>query len=420
MIKRIREIFSNRSARTLINNFFSLSSMQLVGMLLPLVTLPYILRVLGFEKYGIIVLASSLVAYFQSVTDFSFKITATRDVAKFRGNPRKLNLIYSRVLTVKLILLLFSFSIITTVVFLYAPFWDDRLIFFLSMPLLLGHALFPDWFFQGIEKMKYISFLDIGIKLFFTCCIFIFVKKPGDFWIYPLLYSGSYIMAGFIGQLILVRNFNLRFIWLKQARIKNVLLDNYPVFVNQFVPTLYNNSTTFLLGIFGTSIMVGNYAAIKRIVDLAVRLLSIVSRVFFPLLNRNRDAFVRYRQLVLSVSIALCLLILLSSKLIFWYLNIDYSNAVYVLLVLVIGIIGYSVYDIYGLNYFIVRREDKLVMSNTLKVSFAGFLLAFPLVYYFGILGAAINLSLARILLGGGIYYKYHFRKLNPLKSIKV
>ena len=417
MIRKLKDIVKKKSLRTLIINFFSLSSIQVVGMILPLVTLPYILRVVGFEKYGVIVLASSLIAYFQSVTDFSFKITATRDVARFRDNPKKLNLIYSRVLTVKFILLILSFLIITSVICLYPPFWNERLIFFLSMPFLLGYALFPDWFFQGMEQMKYISFLDIGIKLFFTLCVFIFIKEKEDYWIYPILNSAGYIGAGLIGQIILVRNYRLRYSWLKVRSIKNIFSQNYPVFINQFVPTLYNNTTTFLLGIIGSPGLVGIYAAIKKIVDLAVRLLSIVSRVFFPFLNRNYNAFAKYSQLILYLTLIICAVVTISHDLIFWYLDINYPGAFKILIVLVTGILGYSLYDIYGLNYFIVRQKDKLVMNNTLKVSFIGFFLAFPLIYFFGILGAAINLTVGRILLGTGIYFKFlSFQKSKRLE----
>ena len=418
MYNKFKDLLGNNNARTLISNFFSLSSMQVVGMLLPLVTLPYVLRVVGFEKYGVIVLASSLITYFQSVTDYSFKITATRDVAKFRDSPRKLDLIYSKVLTLKFLLLIVSFLIITAVVFVYPPFREDKLIFFLTMPLLLGHALFPEWFFQGMEEMKYLSFLDIGMKLFFTCCVFIFIRVDEDYWIYPLLHTAGYIGAGSIGQLIMVKKYKLRFSWLKTRSIKNTLKQNFPIFINQFVPTLYNNTTTFLLGIIGSADMVGIYAAIKKIIDLAVRLLSIVSRVFFPFLNRNYKAFSNYRRLILYLSIVLCALIVLSHELLFWYLNIDYSEAFPVLIILVTGILGYSLYDVYGLNYFIVRNEDKLVMRNTLKVSLTGFLLAFPLISFFGILGAAINLSIGRILLGAGIYQK--FLALQKTKSLEI
>lgn len=99
--------------------------------------------------------------------------------------------------------------------------------------------------------------------------------------------------------------------------------------------------------------------------------------------------------------------IIIIHPLLFWYLNIDYPNALSVLVILVLGIIGFTLYDIYGLNFFIVHREDKLVMKNTLIASIVGLILVFPLIQFFGIIGAAFNLSLARWIMGGGVYYKY-------------
>ncbi|WP_298245923.1 oligosaccharide flippase family protein [uncultured Christiangramia sp.] len=407
MLKKLKRILNRESHQILLSNFFSLSAIQVVGMVLPLITLPYILRVVGFDKYGVIVLAASLIAYFQSVTDFSFKITATRDVAKFKDSPQKLNIIYSRVLTVKFILLFVSLVIITSVVYLYPPFWNERAVFLLTMPLLFGYALFPEWFFQGIEKMKYISFLDIGIKIFFTICIFIFINKKEDYWIYPLLQSSGYIGAGIIGQIILAKKYKLKFYWLKGSRIRSTLKQNYPIFINQFVPTLYNNTTTFLLGTIGSSSAVGIYAAIKKIVDLAVKLLNIVSRVFFPFLNRNHNAFSSYRRLFLYSTFALCFLIIVLSPVIFWYLNIDNPKNIWILVILVIGVIGYAFYDVYGLNYFIVHQKDKLVMNSTILASLIGLIFAGPLISYFSIIGAALNLTISRTSMGGILFFHY-------------
>lgn len=102
----------SKDHKTLIKNFGALSVLQGLNMVLPLVTLPYVLRVLGTEKYGVIVIANSLLAYFQSFTDFSFNITATRDVAVHRHSSRMLSHIYSRVLSTKTILVLISLSLI--------------------------------------------------------------------------------------------------------------------------------------------------------------------------------------------------------------------------------------------------------------------------------------------------------------------
>ncbi|HPE83731.1 MAG TPA: oligosaccharide flippase family protein [Aequorivita sp.] len=411
-MKKRFNIFKGNDAKVLLENFVSLSALQLVGMLLPLITLPYLLRVLGFSNYGIVILAASLVAYFQSITDYSFKITATRDVAVFRNSPEKLNIIYSKVLLVKGLFLILSFLILTAIVLLYPPFYEERMVFFLTMPLLIGYGLFPEWFFQGIEKMKYISLLNIGIKLFFTICVFVFITKKEDYWIYPLLQSAGFIGAGLVGQYILIKKYKLKFHWLRFKMIKNTIKDNFPIFINQFLPNLYNNTNTLLLGIFTTTYLVGIYDALKKIIDLCVAFLNIVSRVFFPFLNRKKDAFSKYRDMMLVLGICLSIFPVLAHQIIFWYLDLDYEKSLLILTLLSLSLIGYTAYDIFGLNYFIVRRKDKLVMNNTILSSLIGLVLAFPLIYFFNIIGAAVNLMIARFLMGGGLTYEY-FKKDN-------
>lgn len=412
MNQKFKNLLKNKDVKALLENFISLSSLQVVGMILPLITLPYVLRVLGFENYGAIVFAASLIAYFSSLTDFSFKYTATRDVAIFRDSPKKLSLIYSKVLIIKGMFLLLSFLLIAIIVISYPPFYANKLIYILTVPILLGQALFPDWFFQGIEKMKYITFLNIGIKLFFTLCVFIFIKTESDYWIYPLLQSAGFIGAGIVGQVILMRKYKLKLVWLKPRIIKQTITANTPIFINQFIPNLYNNTSTFLLGLLTNNTLVGIYNAIKTVVDLSITLIEILSRVFFPFLNRKKEAFLKYKNLMLIVSVGLTILCLASYKLVFWYLNIEEEYAFIILAILASGLIGYTLYNIYGVNYFIIKRQDKLVMKNTIIASLIGFILAFPLIYYIGIIGAAINLSLARWMMGGGLYYKYK-KKIN-------
>nr|WP_255669543.1 oligosaccharide flippase family protein [Myroides oncorhynchi] len=394
-------------------NFISLSALQIIGMVLPLITLPYILRVIGFEKYGIIVFAASLIAYFQSLTDYSFRITAVRDVAIFKHSPQKLNLIYSKVLMIKIIFLALSLVIITLIVFLTSSFYEYKEIYALSSLMLIGYALFPEWFFQGIEKMRYITYLNLGIKLFFTICIFVFIREERDYWIYPLLQGLGFIGAGIIGQYLLVRKYKLQLIWLPKKIIKDTIKSNFPLFINQFVPTLYNNTSVFLLGILGAKSLVGIYQAILTIVNLAITILEVFSRVFFPFLNRQKAAFPKYKKMMLTVSMVLSIGILSSYRLIFWYLDISYEYAFFVLLILVIGMNGYTFSNIFGLNYFLIKREDKLVMKNTVIASLLGFVLAFPLITYLGVIGAAINLGFGRWMMGGGLYLKYlKFRKI--------
>jgi PST family polysaccharide transporter len=275
------------------------------------------------------------------------------------------------------------------------------------MPILLGYVLFPEWFFQGIENMKYITILNICIKVFFTICIFLFIREEKDYWIYPLLQSCGFIGGGIAGQIILQKKYNLKFIILKPSVIKKTIKENFPIFINQFTPNLYNNSSTFLLGIFSSSFLVGIYDSIKKIIDLCVTLINIFSRVFFPYLNRNKNIFSKYSKFMMIIGLILTLLPIISHKYIFIYLAIDYQYAFIVLLILSLSIFFITLYDIYGLNYFIVNRKDKLVMKNTIVASVIGFIIAFPLIYWWGIIGAALTLLSSRVIMGGNLYFKY-------------
>lgn len=407
MLKKIKRNIQTKQAKVLLGNFLSLSTLQLVGMLLPLITLPYVLRVIGFEKYGLIALALSLVAYFNSIVDYSFRITATRDVAVFRDSPKKLNLIYSKVLTVKTIFLVVSLLILTIIILVYPPFYKEKFIFFSAALCLVGYMLFPEWFFQGIEKMKYITIINITVKIAFALSVFIFIKEESDYKIYPLMTSLGLLFSGIAGQYILIKKHKIKYYKLSIKRIKSTISENAPIFINQFVPNLYNNTGGFLLGIFGTPALLGVYTAIRKVIDLAVTLLNIVSRVFFPYLNKKKSAFNLYRKLMFTLTTIGVILLIINNQLIFWYLDINNSLAIWVFILLALSIFGNTAYDVFGLNYFIVRNEDKLVMKNTIMMSVTGLLITIPLIYFFNIIGASLSLLISRTLLGSGLFFKY-------------
>jgi len=411
MLEDLKNKLKSKQGKTLLENFFSLSALQIVGMLLPLITLPYVLRTIGYEKYGLIALAGSLVAYFNSIVDYSFRITATRDVAVFRGSQKKLNLIYSKVITVKTIFLLLSLLIITIVVLSYPPFYQEKTLFFFSALSLVGYMLFPEWFFQGIEKMKYITIINLSVKVIFALSIFIFIKKEDDYIILPLMTSLGLLFSGLVGQYILIRKYKIKYNFISMKRFKKTIGENTPIFVNQFVPNLYNNSGAFLLGVFATPYLLGIYTAIRKIVGLAETLLNIVSRVFFPYINKKRDAFHFYKKLMFFTGSIGIIAMILSYQIIFWFLDINHPIAIWILIILSLSILGYITYDVFGLNYFIVRNQDKLVMKNTILMSIIGFCITLPLIYYFDIIGAATSLLISRFLMGGGLFYRYHYQK---------
>lgn len=400
MLRSIRKNIRNKDYKVLLENFISLSFIKVFGLLIPVLVIPHLLSTIGLEKYGMLILATSLINYFTALTDYSFAITATRDVALFKESKIKLGIVYSNVVSIKTIFLIFSILILLVLIYTIPIFKTNYLIFLLTIPMLIGNAIFPEWFFLGIEKMKYISIINISTKILFTIGVFIFINDKKDYWIYPVLQSLGFIVSGIIAQFILIRKYKLRLRFVKIRTIKYNIRKNTPIFINQIMPTLYNNTSSFLLGLISGTFYLGIYDAIKKIIDLFSMIISIISRVFYPFLIRKNKSFKQFEKMMIFIGLILSLTPIVLNQVIFNILKINYEYSFYVLTFLSISLFGMTLYSIYGLNFLIIKRKDKIVMKNTITGSIIGFVSAIPLIYFFGIIGASLNLAFTRLYIG--------------------
>ena len=113
----ISKIRNDNSSKMLLANFTYLSIIEIIGLLLPLITFPYLIRTIGAQKYGIIVFAQTIVAYLVMIVNFGFNVSATRRISENRHNINKINEIYSSVIFQKL--LIFIIALVVTIIIYY-------------------------------------------------------------------------------------------------------------------------------------------------------------------------------------------------------------------------------------------------------------------------------------------------------------
>ena len=286
------------------SNFLALSFLQATNYLLPLITLPYLIQVLGIEYFGLLAFATAVIAYFAILTDYGFNLTATKEISLHREDKNKIIEIYSSVMSIKFILLIISFLILCTLVFTFQRLAEHWEIYLLTFGSVLGQVLFPIWVFQGMEKMKYITYLNIVSKLIFTIAIFVFVQQQSDVYLVPLFFSLGSIIAGLLSLYLIKQDFNIKFQLQKQETLKFYLIDGWHVFLSRFYVSLYTTTNVLLLGLFTNNLAVGYYSIVERIVLAIGGMFQPLNQTIYPyLVKKQKECFTTFVQFLKKISI---------------------------------------------------------------------------------------------------------------------
>lgn len=407
----------SKDGKTVFANFGYLSLLQIAGYVFPLITMPYLARVIGADGFGKIAFASAIVVWIQTISDWGFNLTATRDVAQNRNNKEKVSRIFSNVLWARCILTILS-GIILLLVVLAVPYLRKNAdIIFVTFLLIPGYILFPDWFFQAIERMKYTTIFNLLIKLIFTISVFIFIHKREDYLIQPLLTAIGYLLCG-IGALYLIFKRWGYYLYKPQwTEILETVRSSTDVFINNLMPNLYNSFSVMLLGFFGGSTANGLYDGGNKFPTIFYNFQSVLSRAFYPFLSRRPDKHSLYAKLnVGSALIGALLLIVVSPWVIKIMLGDEFENSVIVMQILSFSVVFLAMSYTYGTNYLIINNKEKPLRNLTFVSSIVGMCVSIPLVYYFSYIGAAITVLFCRGLLGIGAYVFVKYMNNNNFK----
>jgi O-antigen/teichoic acid export membrane protein len=285
----IKKFFSSfLKEKTILKNIGYLSLLQFLNLGLPFISLPYLIRVLGSEVYGLIIFAQAITNYFVILVEFGFNITAVREISINRNDDSKISEIVSSVTIVKSFFFLISLLFIYLLSTVYEPIQNNLPLFFLTAWMCLYEVLFPAWFFQGIEKMKFVTVINFIFKFFFLVMIFVFVKEPEDYLIVPILNGLGAILAGGISLFIIFKNYRVVFQFVPFSKLITYTKDSLPIFISKS-SQLYIKLNKVLIGNFIGLSEVAYYDLAEKIVNLMKIPISLVAQAMFPKSSRDKD-----------------------------------------------------------------------------------------------------------------------------------
>ena len=408
------KLFKSDARKRLIENLLSLSVLQIANYILPLITLPYIVRVLGPEKFGLIAFSQAFIGYFMILTDYGFNLSATRDISINRENKEKVSEIFSSVMIIKLALMIISLILMSVIIFSIEKFRQDWIVYYLTFGMVVGQVLFPVWFFQGMEKMKYITFLNILAKVIFTVAIFIFVKEASDYLYVPLLNSLGFIIAGILGLWIVFRDFEVSFKFVGLKELKRQLKEGWYVFISTVAISLYTISNTFILGLFTNNAIVGYYAAAEKIVKAVQGLLGPVSQTIYPhiskLMNESVELGIKFIRKVTviigGISFGLSLILFIFAELVInILLGPKYHESVVVLKILAFLPFIITLSNIFGIQTMLTLNYKKEFSSILILASIINIILALIMVPILKHIGISLSVLLSEIFVTFSMIY---------------
>lgn len=400
-----KRISGSKDGKTVFANFGYLSLLQIAGYVFPLISMPYLARVIGADGFGKIAFASAIVVWIQTISDWGFNLTATRDVAQNRNDKEKVSRIFSNVLWARCILTILSGLILLFVVLVVPYLRENADIIFVTFLLVPGYILFPEWFFQAIERMKYTTIFNLIIKLIFTISVFIFIHKREDYLIQPLLTTIGYLLCGIGALYLILKKWGYTLYKPEWTEILKTIRNSTDVFINNLMPNLYNSFSVMLLGFFGGSTANGLYDGGNKFPTIFNNFQSVLSRAFYPLLSRRPEKHSFYAKLnIVSALIGAVFLIAFSPLIIKIMLGDEFEKSVIVMQILSFSVVFLAMDYTYGTNFLIINHKEKPLRNLTFVSSLIGMSASIPLVYYFSYIGAAITVLLCSGVLGVGTY----------------
>lgn len=295
--------------KRLVSNFFSLSALQGINMVLPLITLPYLVRVLGVENFGLVNFALSIIMYFNILISFGFELSATREISIHREDLKKVSEIFSAVMFIKIVLLLISFCVLSILIISIDTFNEHTSLYYATFGVVVGNVFFPSWFFQGMERMKYITYVNVISKIIFTGLIFVFIKEESDFIYVPVLNSLGIIIGGLYALWLVFKLFSIQLIIPKKALIISQLKDSSHFFLSRVANNGSRYFATTIIGLYFGNLVVGYYAMVEKLFYAFMSLGSVVSQTIYPYMSRTKNILFFKKILVVITGISILLLI---------------------------------------------------------------------------------------------------------------
>ncbi|HDM8234818.1 TPA: oligosaccharide flippase family protein [Vibrio campbellii] len=394
-------------------NFIGFGVIDLVGLIIPIVTMPLLTRSLGASSYGVYLLILTILYFGHTIIDYGTHYTSVRELSKNRDNHPLKNSLFVQTQSLRLFL---AIAYILCSLGYAALYGSKEFLFYMSIaaiPYLIGYALTPVWYYQGMSDMKLVTKVMLASKFVNLLVILLFIENETDITIalmatsLPSLLGGIYLTYNCKKKEKLSIYFTFGFV--------STLKNSFHVFIGLLAPNLYNSIPTIILGTSYPPEQFAKFAIASRLCSVVVTLQNVLAKAVYPVISRIKESQVSKLMLAnITVSVPPIIFIYFFGEFFLGvFLGKEFSSANEYLTILIVGVLFVGLANSYSQGYFLPKGMDKIYRNISLRVSLLSGVVALLLIMHFGLIGGAVSITIARFLffIDYFVNYKLQSRK---------
>lgn len=406
----------------LVKNITALTFLQFMNYLFSFITIPYVVRVLGVEKFGLVSFAAAFTAHFTLLVDFGFNYSATRSISINSDNPLKASRIITSVYLIKFVMFFLSLLLFILIVSQINIFSRERELYFYSFISIIGTLLLPVWYFQGTENVIVLTKITFYVKLILVTLIFILIKSGNDYKFYTLLNSLSNVLIGIV-SFTLIRKKILLSKKIKDDSVRSELKEGGIMFVSNMSINLYTVSNTFILGLFAPPVIVGYWSAADKIRMAIQNILMPVTQAIYPRLSKLFISspklamqFIEraFPLIILFSFIISAILYVFAEEIVKLILGLDYLGSVYILKIISFLPLVITLSNLSGTQVLLNLKGSKEFTLVVLSSAIINIIASFIIVPKLLAVGTSISVVLTELLVTFLMLY-FAFKKIKAI-----
>ena len=407
--------------KSISKNYFYNTLLKVLNIIFPMITFPYIARVLSASGVGKVHFSLSVIAYFILISRVGIPMYGIRECAKYKDNKNKLSKAVQEILLINLISLILSMFVFYLLVFYSGRLSSYKNILLILSINVISTSLGIEWFYQAIEEYKYITIRNIIVKLLSLILIFLFINDKSDVNIYAIILvislTGGYLYNFFHAQ-VYVNLFKKYSSYNIKRHLKPILM----LFAMSISISIYVNLDKVMLGLLTNDTAVGYYTAANKMIKVIVALITSLSTVLLPRmsyyiennLTKKIDNLIN-KSLNFILIIALPAVVgvfMLAKQIILIFTGTGYTEAILTIKLLAPLILVIGLSNLLGVQILISHGKERLTLISTVIGALINFILNLILIPKYQHNGAAVATLIAEVAVASTqVYFAYSYLK---------